>query len=272
MGRKSLPLASAVTISRDELGYVHASTSTVDAKINLTLPDGSETVYTEPFLQREDGQLRAYATAEGYIPSPITYQHLKSWRPANLMRITECSSYSGRAESAWSLIDGRRDTFWHTRWHEPCAEYPHHVVVDLGTESELAGISITPRQARSSSRVKKLAFYLSSDGRNWSDKPAATLTMADTDDEQTALLDKPVVTRFVKMVCLEPMNAGEKYAAIAEMKPLVTAITGEYPAHAFFSVRYVSSDLPEGGAARNVLDGNPDTYWHTLKGVTLASS
>ena len=271
VGRKSLPLASAVTISRDELGYVHASTSTVDAKINLTLPDGSETVYTEPFLQREDGQLRAYATAEGYIPSPITYQHLKSWRPANLMRITECSSYSGRAESAWSLIDGRRDTFWHTRWHEPCAEYPHHVVVDLGTESELAGISITPRQARSSSRVKKLAFYLSSDGRNWSDKPAATLTMADTDDEQTALLDKPVVTRFVKMVCLEPMNAGEKYAAIAEMKPLVTAITGEYPAHAFFSVRYVSSDLPEGGAARNVLDGNPDTYWHTLKGVTLAS-
>ena len=38
-----------------------------------------------------------------------------------------------------------------------------------------------------------------------------------------------------------------------------------------FSINYVSSDLPEGGAARNVLDGNPDTYWHTMRGVTVAS-
>ncbi len=27
----------------------------------------------------------------------------------------------------------------------------------------------------------------------------------------------------------------------------------------------------EGGAAVNVLDGNPDTYWHSMKGVTVAS-
>ena len=187
------------------------------------------------------------------------------------MRIAEYSSTSGRTESAWSLIDGRRDTYWHSRWHEPCAEYPHYVVVDLGTASELAGLSVTPRQARSSSRVKKLAFYLSDDGKNWPDKPAATLTMADSDDEQKVMLEKPVVTKYVKMVCLEPMNAGEKYASIAELQPIVTAIKGDYPAHAFFSVNYVSSDLPEGGPARNVLDGNPDTYWHTLKGVTLAS-
>jgi hypothetical protein len=67
------------------------------------------------------------------------------------------------------------------------------------------------------------------------------------------------------------MTAGEKYASSAEMSPIVTSIKGEYPAHAFFCVNSVSSDLPEGGPARNVLDGNPDTYWHTLKGVTLAS-
>ena len=271
VGRKGLPLVSAVTISRDELGYVKASTSTIDAKIHLTLANGSESVYTEPFLQREDGVVRAYATAEGCITSPLTFQHLSSWRPANLLRVVDYSSTSGRAESAWALIDGRRDTFWHSRWHEPCAEYPHHVTIDLGARSELAGISVTPRQARSSSRVRKLAFYLSDDGRNWPAEPAATLTMPDTDDEQTAMLPEPVVTKYVKLVCLEPMSASEKYASVAEFKPIVTAIVGEYPAHAFFSVKYVSSDLPEGGAARNVLDGNPDTYWHTLKGVTLAS-
>lgn len=271
VGRKALPLASAVTISRDELGYVKASSSTIDAKIHLTLADGSNIIYTEPFLQREDGQLRAYATAEGCIDSPITYQHLKSWRPANLLRIADFSSTSGRTESAWSLIDGRRDSYWHSRWHEPCAEYPHYVVIDLGTQSELAGLSITPRQARSSSRVRKLAFYLSENGRDWPSEPACTLEMPDTDDEQTVMLPEPVVTKYVKMVCLEPMTAGEKYASIAEVAPIVTAIKGDYPPHAFFSVNYVSSDLPEGGPARNVLDGNPDTYWHTMKGVTLAS-
>ena len=95
--------------------------------------------------------------------------------------------------------------------------------------------------------------------------------MPDTDDEQTVMLPEREVTQYVKMVCLEPMAAGEKYAAVAELKPIITSIEGEYPAHAFYSVNYVSSDLPEGGAARNVLDGNPDTYWHTLKGVTMAS-
>ena len=271
IGRKGLPLVSAVTISRDELGYVHASTSTMDATIHLTMPDGSQTVYKEPFLQREDGMVRAFATAEDCLNSPLTFQHLRSWRPANLLRVTDYSSTSGRTESAWSLIDGRRDTYWHSRWHEPCAEYPHHVVIDLGTASELAGISVTPRQARSSSRVRKVAFYLSDDGTNWPAEPAATLEMPDSDDEQTALFPEKLVAKFIKMVCLEPMNPGEKYASMAELQPIVTNIVGEYPAHAFFSVNYVSSDLPEGGAARNVLDGNPDTYWHTLKGVTLAS-
>ncbi len=271
IGRKGLPLAGAVTISRDELGYVHATSATRNATIYVTLPDGSERVYTEPFLQRENGVVRAYASAPGCISSALCLQQFASWRPANLLRIASCSSYSGKADSPWCLIDGRRDTYWHSRWHEPCAEYPHDVVVDLGVDSELTGISITPRQGRSSSRVGKLAFYFSPDGKTWPAEPNCTLQMADVDDEQSVTLPEPVVTKFIKMVCLEAISKGEPYAAVAELKPHISRIVGEYPANAFFSVSYVSSDLPEGGAARNVLDGNPDTYWHTMRGVTVAS-
>ena len=271
VGRKGLPLAGAVTLSRDEMGYVHATSATKNATIHMTMPDGSERVYTEPFLQREEGIVRAYASAPGCINSCLCFQHLKSWRPANLLRIASCSSYSGKNESPWCLIDGRRDTFWHSRWSEDCAQYPHEVVVNLGVDSELTGISITPRQGRSSSRVGKLAFYFSADGKSWKSEPDCTLQMADVDDEQTVKLDAPVVTRYIKMVCLEAISKGEPYAAVAELKPIVTKTVGEYPANAFFSVDYVSSDLPEGGAARNVLDGNPDTYWHTMRGVTVAS-
>ncbi|MBQ4635372.1 MAG: discoidin domain-containing protein [Akkermansia sp.] len=271
IGRKGLPLAGAVTISRDELGYVHATSATRNATIHMTLPNGSDRVYTEPFLQRENGVVRAYASAPGCISSALCLQQFASWRPANLLRIASCSSYSGKAESPWCLIDGRRDTYWHSRWHEPCAEYPHDVVVDLGVDSELTGISITPRQGRSSSRVGKLAFYFSADGKTWPVEPNCTLQMADVDDEQSVTLPEPVVTKFIKMVCLEAISKGEPYAAVAELKPHISRIVGEYPANAFFSVSYVSSDLPEGGAARNVLDGNPDTFWHTMRGVTVAS-
>lgn len=271
VGRQALPLAGAVTLTRDSLGYVHASCASQDAVIHITLPNGDTVIYKEPFLQREDGTVRAYATSEGCLKSTSTYQHMPTWRPDNLLRIAECSSSSGKTESPWSLIDGRSDTYWHTEWHEPAAQYPHHVVIGLGVDSELRGFAITPRQGRASSRVRKLAFYLSKDGKAWADKPDCTLEMVDGDGEQTVMLPEPATAKFVKMVCLEPMAAGEPYAAVAEFTPIVNRIVGEYPAHAFFSVKYVSSELPEGGAAQNVLDGNPDTYWHSMKGVTVAS-
>ena len=271
VGRRSLPLAGAVTISRDEMGYVYAHCDSKEAEIHLTLPDGSSMVYTQPFLQREEGTIRAYASMEGCLDSANTWQHLKAWRPGNLLRIASCSSTSGRAESPWSLIDGRSDTYWHSQWQDHAPGYPHEVVVDLGVESELRGFTITPRQARSSSRVRKLAIYLSMDGKTWPEQPAGTLEMEDSDHEQSVILPDLCVAKFVKIVCMEPMVANEPYAALAEFTPIITRVVGEYPVHAYFSVNYVSSEFPEGGQARNLLDGNADTFWHSMRGVTVAS-
>ena len=272
VGRRSLPLAGVVTISRDEMGYVNARCDSKDASIYLTLPDGSMMVYSQPFLCREEGTIRAYARLDGCLDSAISWHHLSAWRPGNLLRIASCSSTSGKAESPWSLIDGRSDTIWHSDWHHrPVPGYPHEVVVDLGVESELRGFTITPRQARSSSRVRKIAFYLSMDGKTWPAEPACTLEMEDSDHEQSAILPEVCTAKFVRLVCLEPMVAGEPYAALAEFTPIITRIMGEYPMHAYFSVNYVSSELPGIGSARHVLDGNSDTFWHSMRGVTVAS-
>lgn len=273
LGRMTLPLAGAVTISRDELGYVHATSGEdgLESTIHITKPDGTTTEYSAPFLQREEGIVRAYASSPGCISSSLTLQHMPSWRPANLLRIDSCSSTAGRGESPWSLIDGRRDTYWHSSWRGKPTQYPHNIVIDLGVESELRGFVITPRQAASSSRVRKIAIYLSKDGRNWPEKPACVAEMADSDSEQTFFLPEPTTAKFVRLECLEPQRANEPYAALAEFSPIISRIIGSYPARAFFSVAYASSELPEGGAARNMLDGNPDTCWHTMKGVTVAS-
>lgn len=271
LAREALPLTGAVTLSRDGLGYMRATCAGRDASISITLPNGDVMPYTGPFLQREEGIVRADAVSEGCINAPQVYQYLTEWKPDNLLRIVSCSSSAGRSESPWSLIDGRRDTFWHSRWHEPAAQYPHEVVIDIGAVSELRGFELTPRQGRASSRVRRVAVYLSKDGRNWGDKPAVETELADEDTTQKVLLPEFTEAKYFRMVFLEPMKAGEPYASLAEVKPIVNRVVGEYPAHAFFSVDYVSSEDDEEGPARNVLDGNPDTYWITMTGVTVAS-
>lgn len=272
IGRTMLPLTGAVTLSRDSVGYVHATCGSRDAKIVVTLPDGSKMDYAEPFLQREDGIVRANASSEGCMKSVSVFQSLPEWKPDNVMRITHCSSYAGSSNSPWNLIDGRRDTFWHSEWREaPVPPYPHEVIIDLGALSELRGLALTPRQGRSSSRAGQIDIYFSTDGHSWSSKPDCTVNMVDEDSEQRTMLKEPLATKFIKMVFVKPLAGNDPYAALAEVQPIVSRVLSEYPPHAFFSVAYVSSDLPEGGPARNVLDGNPDTYWHTLKGVTLAS-
>ena len=272
IGRKMLPLTGAVTLSRDSVGYVHATCGSRNADILITLPDGSKMNYTEPFLQREDGIVRATATSEGCMRSVSVFQSLPAWKPDNIMRVTSCSSYAGSSNSPWNLIDGRRDTFWHSEWRTtPMPPYPHEIVIDMGAMSELRGFAFTPRQGRSSSRAGKIDIYLSNDGKTWSNTPEASIQMIDEDSEQRVMLKEAVATKFFKLVFRSPLAGNDPYAAMAEVSPIITRVVGEYPPHAFFSVAYVSSDLPEGGPARNVLDGNPDTYWHTLKGVTLAS-
>ena len=272
IGRTMLPLTGAVTLSRDSVGYVHATCGSRDARIVVTLPDGSKVDYTEPFLQREDGIVRASASSEGCMKSVSVFQSLPEWKPDNVMRITHCSSYAGSSNSPWNLIDGRRDTFWHSEWRQaPVPAYPHEVIIDLGALSELRGLAMTPRQGRSASRAGQIDVYFSTDGRSWSSKPDCVVNMVDEESEQRTMLKETVTTKFIKLVFVKPLSGNEPYAALAEVQPIVTRVVGEYPPHAFFSVAYVSSDLPEGGPARNVLDGNPDTYWHTLKGVTLAS-
>ncbi len=271
VGRRRLPLAGAVTVSRDEQGYVHAHCDTQEAHIHLVLADGSSVVYDQPFLQREEGMVRAHAAMEGCLDSATTWQHFEAWRPGNLMRIVSCSSTSGRSESPWSLIDGRTDTFWHSQWHGTPAPYPHEVVVDLGVDSELRGFTLTPRQARTSSRVRRVAFYLSMDGKSWPAQPSCTLEMEDGDHEQSVIMPDLQVAHYVKIVCLEPMIKGEAYAALAEFVPIVTRVMGEYPARAYISVNYVSSEIPGIGRAVNVLDGNSETFWHSMRGVTVAS-
>lgn len=72
----------------------------------------------------------------------------------------EASGEDGAAENA---IDGQISNYWHSQWSGARAKPPHHLVVDLGGEAEVAGFRYTPRQTGRNGRVKRWRFYLLDD-------------------------------------------------------------------------------------------------------------
>jgi len=58
-------------------------------------------------------------------------------------------------------FDGDTDTFWHTLWSAPHTEHPHTLVIDLGSEQEISGVRMLPRQDSANGRIKDYKLYLS---------------------------------------------------------------------------------------------------------------
>jgi beta-galactosidase len=71
-----------------------------------------------------------------------------------------------------------------------------------------------------------------------------------------------------------PVQAGDKIVAWAERDGFVASAptTFEVPALADksrYAIKYVSSQQRDEGEAEHLIDGDPDTYWHTEYGLTL---
>ncbi len=269
--RPTYAIVSPVSLERDRSGYVIAKTNTDGAAITLTMPDGKKVAYTAPFLYREAGTITASASKDSFIPSDDSKLVLPLWQPGNLMRIHSYSSHAGGSEAVNNLIDGNKGTIWHSNYSGAVTPFPHEVIVDLGVESELEGVALTPRQGQTDSRPKTVDIYVSETADTWTEQPQATVSIGTADTDVIANFAKPLTGRFVKMVATAPLKDGVKYTSMAELKPLVTRVVGQYPARAFMNLSYVGSELPGSGEARFLLDGNAATYWHTMKGVTLAS-
>lgn len=64
-------------------------------------------------------------------------------------------------------IDNNNSTFWHTRWQNYTAEFPHFISIDMGAVYPINGISIRSRQDNSYNKAKGYELYLSLDGETW---------------------------------------------------------------------------------------------------------
>ena len=186
--------------------------------------------------------------------------------PQNSLSIIYVDSQETGAEDgkAVNILDGNPNTYWHTEWSVNEPGHPHEVQIDLGNIYSVGGFRYLPRQnigyGGENGDIKDFEFYVSNDVTNWG-SPVATGTFLRSKAEQQVTFSKKQ-GRYIKLVALSEIN-GNPWTSAAELNVL-EVIDPLIPQNNL-SIIYVDSQetTAEDGKAVNILDGNPNTYWHT---------
>lgn len=81
--------------------------------------------------------------------------------PSGKWRVAYCDSEETEKENAPAdlLLDGKKNTFWHTRWSDRVTGHPHVVVIDLGAPVEFSAIRLTGRGADKDGGLEKFRLH-----------------------------------------------------------------------------------------------------------------
>jgi hypothetical protein len=121
----------------------------------------------------------------------------------------------GNGNVADHAIDGNPETIWHTRWDPTNDPMPHQLVIDLGREMTIAGITYLPRLDMPNGRIADCEVYCGND-------PGALGTITarakwtDTDQLQALRFERPVNARYLRLVVRSEVN-GNPFTSIAEI-------------------------------------------------------
>ena len=115
---------------------------------------------------------------------------------------------------AANVLDGDPATFWHTRWQPQSDPPPHALVIDLGREIPLRGITYLPRQDNPNGRVAQYRFSISNDGANWTTVAEGRFPPGEAC--QVVSLNAPTPARYLRFVTLSELG-GQDFASVAEI-------------------------------------------------------
>lgn len=179
-------------------------------------PTASSPLYQKPFPLPDGGRVRAVAIAAGKSGPPCDVRMAidpSSWS------IRACSSQENDEYAGGKAIDGKRETFWHSRWSTP-DPHPHHLEIDLGKARNIAALTYLPRQDKAvpDGMVEAGEISFSQDGETWTTpQPFRLGNLVNDPSERTILLDKTVTgVRFLRFTSTAGA-AHKPYAAAAEI-------------------------------------------------------
>jgi galactose oxidase len=167
---------------------------------------------------------------------------------------TADSSQNGNPAS--NAINGNPGDFWHTMWTPNTPGFPHTFTIDMKALYVVNGISYVPRQdGGNNGNIGAHEIYISTDNNNW--KLVAYGTWLDDNTEKSGDFEN-IPARYVRIISKSEAGNRGPWSSAAEFK-------------VFGSKTYMDrtgwttyTDSAQGGnPGNNVLDGNPNSFWHT---------
>ncbi|MBX3120203.1 MAG: DUF4981 domain-containing protein [Fimbriimonadaceae bacterium] len=219
--REQAPVAQTPTISRGEDGVVTIVSPTPDTQITY----GNDSIrarwagYRGPFGYATGGMVEAYASGPNLIESPVASASFPRIVPTRVIdsktvKIVRVDSFEPGEGEAAHMLDGNPGTFWHTKYTGGEDKHPHEAVLDIGSETSLAGFVYTPRQNQANGRIGGYEVYVSADGKTWG-SPVQKGKFPNSADIQRILFKAAVKGRYVRFVALDEVNGGP-WTSVAE--------------------------------------------------------
>ncbi|MEI8282694.1 MAG: glycoside hydrolase family 2 TIM barrel-domain containing protein, partial [Armatimonadota bacterium] len=138
--------------------------------------------------------------------------------PTSQWKVISVSSQEAAGENAIAskAFDGNPKTFWHTKWFEGAASYPHELIIDLGVKTEAVGFRMLGRQTGpQNGRPNHIQVFLSNDRASWGTPIVADAVPNDSNLFQCQF---PASTgRFLRLVVTDGHRGTEPFLAIAEL-------------------------------------------------------
>ncbi len=216
MARQSSPVRlRPVAVGQDGDGCVsmiHRNDAGSD--IWYTAGDHTDRRYLRPVRSVTSDRLRI--TVRGMLqPDLVATLPVQPWVDRRNWRILACDSEQTNGEPASAVLDGRPDTWWHSRWTPTVAPLPHWIIVDMSSRQALRGVLLTQRQNMVNGRIDHFEIYLSDDPHRWG-SPAVSGRLHNMTAPQRVWFPHPMEARYIKLVALSE-HAGQPFTSLAEL-------------------------------------------------------
>lgn len=136
------------------------------------------------------------------------------WKIVSFTTEEPTGENNGNNGRAIHLIDGKSETFWHSKWKGGSDPLPYEIVVDLNKRIDISQVEVLPRGQNSNNPIKLLEFYVSDNNQDWNFIGKFSFTNI---DDYLIYNVKKTAGRYLKMVLPDDGGNGT-VAAIRELE------------------------------------------------------
>src|SRR6056297_2299134 len=152
------------------------------------------------------------------VSSLISFVFAMEEIPQSAMEIIYVDSEEtiGEDGAAANVLDGDKDTYWHTGWSgDVTPGYPHEIVIMLDKAYTIENFAYWPRQSSSNGRIKDFKIFVSNDTSDWGEAVVAG-TWEDENNKQVEEFSTPITAQYVKLLAISEVN-DNLWASAAEI-------------------------------------------------------